>query len=41
MPGPGVRLRRMELVYSGKIRDVYADGDDILLVASDLSLIHI
>ena len=25
----------MELVYSGKIRDVYADGDDILLVASD------
>src|SRR5215471_9338985 len=33
--GSGVRLRRMELVYSGKIRDVYADGDDILLVASD------
>jgi phosphoribosylaminoimidazole-succinocarboxamide synthase len=25
----------MELVHSGKIRDVYADGDDILLVASD------
>jgi len=25
----------MELVRSGKIRDVYADGDDILLVASD------
>jgi phosphoribosylaminoimidazole-succinocarboxamide synthase len=26
---------RMELLYSGKIREVYADGDDILLVASD------
>ena len=25
----------MELLHSGKIRDVYADGDDILLVASD------
>ncbi|HET6211376.1 MAG TPA: phosphoribosylaminoimidazolesuccinocarboxamide synthase [Micromonosporaceae bacterium] len=25
----------MELVHSGKVRDVYADGDDILLVASD------
>src|SRR5215468_1462059 len=25
----------MELVHSGKIREVYADGDDILLVASD------
>jgi phosphoribosylaminoimidazole-succinocarboxamide synthase len=25
----------MELLYSGKIREVYADGDDILLVASD------
>jgi phosphoribosylaminoimidazole-succinocarboxamide synthase len=25
----------MELVYSGKIRDVYADGGDLLLVASD------
>jgi phosphoribosylaminoimidazole-succinocarboxamide synthase len=25
----------MELIYSGKIRDVYADGDDLLLVASD------
>jgi phosphoribosylaminoimidazole-succinocarboxamide synthase len=25
----------MELVHSGKIRDVYADGDDLLLVASD------
>jgi phosphoribosylaminoimidazole-succinocarboxamide synthase len=24
-----------ELVHSGKIRDVYADGDDLLLVASD------
>jgi phosphoribosylaminoimidazole-succinocarboxamide synthase len=25
----------MKLVHSGKIRDVYADGDDLLLVASD------
>ena len=25
----------MELLHSGKIRDVYADGDDIILVASD------
>ncbi|MGH3727784.1 MAG: phosphoribosylaminoimidazolesuccinocarboxamide synthase [Micromonosporaceae bacterium] len=25
----------MELVHSGKVRDVYADGDDIVLVASD------
>jgi phosphoribosylaminoimidazole-succinocarboxamide synthase len=25
----------LELVHSGKIRDVYADGDDLLLVASD------
>jgi phosphoribosylaminoimidazole-succinocarboxamide synthase len=25
----------LELVHSGKVRDVYADGDDLLLVASD------
>lgn len=25
----------MELIYSGKIRDVYADGNDLLMVASD------
>ena len=25
----------MELLHSGKVRDVYADGADILLVASD------
>lgn len=25
----------MELLHSGKVRDVYADGPDILLVASD------
>jgi len=25
----------VELLHSGKVRDVYADGDDILLVASD------
>jgi phosphoribosylaminoimidazole-succinocarboxamide synthase len=26
---------RVELIHSGKVRDVYADGDDLLLVASD------
>ena len=25
----------MKLIHSGKVRDVYADGDDLLLVASD------
>jgi phosphoribosylaminoimidazole-succinocarboxamide synthase len=25
----------LELIHSGKVRDVYADGDDLLLVASD------
>ncbi|MFC4106929.1 phosphoribosylaminoimidazolesuccinocarboxamide synthase [Micromonospora zhanjiangensis] len=25
----------MELVHSGKVRDVYSDGDDLILVASD------
>ena len=25
----------MQLVYSGKVRDLYSDGDDLLLVASD------
>ncbi|XRQ06720.1 phosphoribosylaminoimidazolesuccinocarboxamide synthase, partial [Actinomadura welshii] len=25
----------MELVHTGKVRDVYADGDDLILVASD------
>src|SRR6266487_3539033 len=25
----------MELLHSGKVRDVYADGEDIILVASD------
>jgi phosphoribosylaminoimidazole-succinocarboxamide synthase len=25
----------MDLVYSGKVRDIYADGEDLLLVASD------
>lgn len=25
----------MDLIHSGKVRDVYADGDDIILVASD------
>ena len=31
---PGTVLR-VQLVHSGKVRDVYADGDDLLLVASD------
>src|SRR5215475_11597209 len=25
----------MELLHTGKVRDVYGDGDDIILVASD------
>ena len=25
----------MELIHSGKVRDIYADGDDLLLVATD------
>ena len=25
----------MELMHSGKVRDIYADGDDLILVASD------
>ena len=25
----------MELIHSGKVREVYADGEDLLLVASD------
>jgi phosphoribosylaminoimidazole-succinocarboxamide synthase len=25
----------VELVYSGKVRDLYADGDDVIMVASD------
>jgi phosphoribosylaminoimidazole-succinocarboxamide synthase len=28
-------LARVELLHSGKVRDVYADGDDLILVASD------
>jgi phosphoribosylaminoimidazole-succinocarboxamide synthase len=28
-------VARVQLVHSGKVRDVYADGDDLLLVASD------
>lgn len=28
-------LGRVELLHSGKVRDVYADGDDLVLVASD------
>jgi phosphoribosylaminoimidazole-succinocarboxamide synthase len=29
------RGRRVKLLHSGKVRDVYADGDELLLVASD------
>ena len=25
----------MELIHSGKVREIYADGSDVLLVASD------
>ena len=25
----------MELVHSGKVRELYSDGDDIIMVASD------
>jgi phosphoribosylaminoimidazole-succinocarboxamide synthase len=28
-------LARVELLHSGKVRDVYADGDDVILVATD------
>jgi phosphoribosylaminoimidazole-succinocarboxamide synthase len=30
----------VELIHSGKVRDVYADGDDLLLVASDRMSIY-
>src|SRR5215217_888822 len=29
------RTLRVELIRQGKVRDVYADGDDLILVASD------
>ncbi|GAA3451331.1 phosphoribosylaminoimidazolesuccinocarboxamide synthase [Dactylosporangium matsuzakiense] len=29
------RLQLVELLHSGKVRDVYADGDDLILVATD------
>ncbi len=33
---PGLdRVLAVELLHSGKVRDVYADGDDLILVASD------
>ena len=35
-PGPGKRKAELQLLYSGKVRDVYSLGDDVLLlVASD------
>lgn len=35
-PGPGRRKAELQLLYSGKVRDVYSLGDDVLLlVASD------
>ena len=30
----------MELIHSGKVRDVYADGDDLVLVATDRMSIY-
>jgi len=36
--GQGVSI--VELIHSGKVRDVYADGDDLLLVASDRMSIY-
>jgi phosphoribosylaminoimidazole-succinocarboxamide synthase len=30
-----MRGNQVELIHSGKVREVYADGDDLLLVASD------
>jgi phosphoribosylaminoimidazole-succinocarboxamide synthase len=30
-----IYFRPVELLHSGKVRDVYADGDDLVLVASD------
>jgi len=32
---PCARTLRVELIRQGKVRDVYADGDDLILVASD------
>ena len=29
------RSARLELVHSGKVRELYADGDDLIMVASD------
>lgn len=34
-PVPRGVLGRVELLHSGKVRDLYADGDDLILVASD------
>jgi phosphoribosylaminoimidazole-succinocarboxamide synthase len=35
-----VKEDRVELLHSGKVRDVYADGDDLILVASDRVSVH-
>src|SRR5581483_606727 len=43
LPGPstlapfslGWEERGLELVHSGKVRELYADGDDLIMVASD------
>src|ERR1700685_1598118 len=34
-PRRGLGGERVELLYSGKIRELYADGDDLIMVASD------
>ena len=31
----GWEERGLELVHSGKVRELYADGDDLIMVASD------
>ncbi len=35
MPSPVDSVPDVKLLHSGKIRDLYADGDDVILVASD------
>ena len=40
--GTSTQGARVELVHSGKVRDLYADGADLIMVASDrvLSRVH-
>jgi phosphoribosylaminoimidazole-succinocarboxamide synthase len=34
-PPPPPSGAPVQLIYSGRVRDLYADGDDLILVASD------